>query len=62
MPWYWIALIVYGGINLIIATLATIAFKRLGYFGVNKWGMVKVYISLIFIGLPLVIISRLKSD
>jgi len=61
MTWWQIALIIYGGVNLIIAIYCTILFWREGYYtnwnnGKTKRGwMILVFVILILLGLPIAI-------
>ncbi len=63
MSWFQIVLIIYFGINLIIAIIATIVFEGLGYFhyAPPNWGKAAlVFIVLMIIGLPVAIIGSIE--
>lgn len=66
MTWWQIVLLVYFGINFIIAMIVIIVFKGLGYFDdyydyKTKWGkLIVTFIGLLIIGLPIGILRLLK--
>jgi len=62
MPWWLIALIAYGAVNLIIAVIATIIFEGLGYFfyAPPNWGIaIIVFVILLIAGLPIAIFGAI---